>query len=309
MQWGMRMPAAHAQPHKRQANKPAPTLKQEQFALVNAQTKLNSMTRKRRVVENKLAKKLRVKEKTAVETQRLEMKADEKKFQTDANAALKDTTKIDKFLVKDRKESKDEHAKLEAMKKTADEGVHDEFIASTSAMKTMDRFNQLIGQAAGLTQNLHTPSLRKAMANAGKLGSDEGGNKNVDPAKDIEHPKQAENKQAEQKMNNKAVKQRAENKKEAAATEKKRVDKFVKVNEGHSGTHIDDTQVQPTKEKAIKALHQMKRDEKVAGAYGKKLEAREEKKVGTKMPDEKGNGVIQTPPLNNMAQNNPESRP
>jgi len=297
----LRSRRAHNGPAQRSST-PSATLKQEQFALVNAQTELNKVTRQRKLREHRLAKKLRLKEKTAIETERLDLKADEQKYQQDANVALKATTDIDKYLAKDKSLQQQEHKAFQLMKQESDSTVHDEFIATKSAQKTLGRFKKFISQAGGLVENLHNPDLQSAL-NEDSKGS----------------TSQKTQRHASKQMSDQSDEGNSISKQNPSPTPEKKVraartaiDKFVKSrsadDDNSQPTKVDDSQVQPTKERAMKAMKQMKRDEKNAAAYGRKLEQRDERKAGTQMPDEGGNGSLRDPNINAAnAANNPQA--
>jgi len=264
---------------KKEKKKRESMLKKEQFALVNAQTHLNQITKHRRMREDHLAKHLRMKEKTAVETERLDLKAEEKKYQQDASAALKATTKIDEFLASDKKAGAKEHKEFVLMKKEADAAVHDEFIATSSADKTQHQFKEFVDEATGLVKSLHNPDLQAAMIP----------NSQRKPKKHV--PTQQEKLE------------------QASGNERADMDKFIQARApaAKSGA-VDDTEVQPTKAKALLALKEQKADGKLAAAYGRRLEAQKEKEVGTQLPDEQGNGFINTPDLSREnVVNNPQA--
>merc|ERR1712070_535053 len=78
-------------------------LKQEQFALVNAQSKLNQAMSARKHIEDKEAKQLELKEKTDVATEKLDQKSTQQNLQRQIDADVKQTTKIDEFMAHDNK--------------------------------------------------------------------------------------------------------------------------------------------------------------------------------------------------------------
>merc|ERR1711865_222676 len=159
-----------------------------------------------------------------------------------------DTTKIDKFLVSDKKEVKSDKDKIVDMKKVADSGVHDEFIASTAAMKTMGRFNQLVDQAQGMVEHLNTPALQKAM-----LGHNLSKEQEAEVQKQKTEGGNAAASQKQQAVSDQrpvpAQKRPDADKVNAVDAEKAKADKFVAAYQ---------TQVQPTKAKAVEALQQEK---------------------------------------------------
>jgi len=295
---------------KQHSDPRASKLKQEQFALVNAQTVLNHVTKNRKIREDKLSKKLRIGVKEAVEAERLDLKADEQKYQQDANSALKETTEIDKFLANDKNVNDVAHKKLAIMKNQADATVHDEFIATSAAQKTMGHFKQFVGQATGLVDSLHNADLRRAMEKQPDAQKAQKGT-----ATKAETPMKADDAQSEQNPRVPYPNDPQETGAKVTPEEKERasIDRFVEKRDEKrerpqrtSGPHIDDTQVQPTKERAMKAMAQEKRDEKNAAAYGRRMEAKDAAKAGNDMPDELGSGSHRAPQLDHSF-NNPQA--
>jgi len=292
-------------PHARKGGKggKGATLKAEQFALVNAQTKLNQVTRNRKRVENRLEHRLRMKMKTDVEEERLNLKADEQKYQKDANQALQATTKIDKYLAGDFHIAAKNKKEMVEMKQLGDRTVHDEFIAASTEKKMDQNFKQFLGQAAGLESGLHNPNLVKAMDpnHGAPAPAAKGGNKQQgsDLSKIHVYP-------AIPKPNGKTAEQK----------QVRDIDHYVDKPEpmppgqrlGQTGPKVDDTQVQPNKKMAVLAMQQEKRDEMRAAAYGTHLEQLQEQKVGRGIADMKGNGSIRGPQLTaENVINNPET--
>jgi len=135
-------------------------LKQEQFALVNAQTKLNNAMRGRKQVEDGLAKKLAKKDKIAVKSAKLDVQAHKKAYEADAGQAIKKTTSIDKFIFQESKAEKGERKRFAEMKRDEDAAVHDEFIATQSAQKTVSRFKSFLNQGTGMLNSIHDPAMQ-----------------------------------------------------------------------------------------------------------------------------------------------------
>jgi len=233
-------------------------LKAEQFALVNAQTKLNRLRALRKRKETALANKWGHLEKNRAGTEVTKLRTQMHQLSSDTDKEIKATTKVDTFLVTEKKEEKKERKIETGMKKVADQSVHDEFIASKDSKKALVSFKKFTETAAGLLDNIHNPDLVKVLG--------QGKDKDVSTVAAVPREQDAEDKQKDD------------------------MSKFVQAH-GGGDAKIDETKVQPTAAKANEALQQEKKDEKIAGEYGKHMEHEMERKMG-KPADMKGDGVI-----------------
>merc|ERR1711871_127767 len=103
-------------------------LKAEQFALVNAQTKLNQITKFRKSKEDALAKKWGHLAKTRDAQEQVKLQNEMSTYQHNANKEIQQTTAVDKFMVKEKFLAKKENEAMKKMKQQEDAAVHDEFI-------------------------------------------------------------------------------------------------------------------------------------------------------------------------------------
>jgi len=150
---------------------PLSKLHSEQFALVNAQARLNAVTKKRRAVEDQLAKKLSLKEKTAVKTVKLDQKARDKKYEHQTNNAVAETTKIDNFLIKQNAEAQKVKRVMGKMKSEADEAVHDEYVATASMKKLKGQFRAFLVQSKGMLDKVHNTGVKQSVQKAESAAS------------------------------------------------------------------------------------------------------------------------------------------
>jgi hypothetical protein len=129
-------------------------LKQEQFALVNAQSKLNHAMSARKHIEDKEAKQLELKEKTDVATEKLDQKSTQQNLQRQIDADVKQTTKIDEFMAHDNKLKKEETKDFKGIEVAAQEGARDELIASKSAAETEKHFKEFYANAQKMASHV-----------------------------------------------------------------------------------------------------------------------------------------------------------
>merc|ERR1712196_347527 len=242
-------------------------LKAEQFALVNAQTKLNQITKFRKSKEDALAKKWGHLAKTRDAQEQVKLQNEMSTYQHNANKEIQQTTAVDKFMVKENFLAKKENEAMKKMKQQEDAAVHDEFIATRDSAEAMGQFQKLSKVAAGLTSTLKTPSLEKVIGETTGMKAAT------------------------------AAEAKAQNMKNDVAH-------FVAVHQT-SAPKVNEAEIQPTAAKAHEAEVQEKKDEKIAAAYGKRMEHQIEAKMA-KPADIRGNGAHHAPQLVQGAAQNPQ---
>jgi len=139
---------------------PLSKIQTEQFALVNAQTHLNAAMRSRKQKEERLASKLKLKDQTDVQSVKLDQKAHEKEYQKDADRAIKKTTKMDNFRIKETALGSRNYRQLVKMKAEADLAVHDDFIATQQMKRTQGRLSAFSKQGIQMLGKIHDPSMQ-----------------------------------------------------------------------------------------------------------------------------------------------------
>jgi hypothetical protein len=235
--------------------------------LVNAQTKLNQITKFRKSKEDALAKKWGHLAKTRDAQEQVKLQNEMSTYQHNANKEIQQTTAVDKFMVKEKFLAKKENEAMKKMKQQEDAAVHDEFIATRDSTEAMGQFQKLSKVAAGLTSTLKTPSLKKVIGETTGMKAAT------------------------------AAEAKAQNMKNDVAH-------FVAVHQT-SAPKVNEAEIQPTAAKAHEAEVQEKQDEKIAAAYGKRMEHQIEAKMA-KPADIRGNGAHHAPQLVQGAAQNPQ---
>jgi hypothetical protein len=137
------------------------TLKKEQFALVNAESKLNQAMANRKKSEEALSKKLSLKEKTAVQTAKLNEKAQIKEVQDDADKAVRKMSTIDQYLVKSTEVEKQGQKVLKKATAGANIAVHDSYIAEQSLAKVEGKLAAFSKQGTNMLLKINDSRMQR----------------------------------------------------------------------------------------------------------------------------------------------------